>query len=138
MKSSIQSALNSYLVSAVGSLQCDVFILTVIHLCAVMPGTQEILTVNHLSLGETLPLFFSASLLLQPRGVFGSPAFSGTLGSGFGGGRGYLVLLRCGEPGLDEESSLLVVSMRDALLWSGLPAEDSGLFTAARTFADLG
>lgn len=43
----------SYLVSAVGSLQCDVFILTVIHLCAVMPGTREIVTVNHLSLGVT-------------------------------------------------------------------------------------
>lgn len=51
---------------------------------------------------------------------------------------GYLGLLRCGEPGLDEESSLLVVSMRDALLWSCLPAEDSGLLTAPRTFADLG
>lgn len=38
-----------------------------------------------MSLGVTLPLFFSASLLLQPRGVFGSPAFSGTLGPGFGG-----------------------------------------------------
>lgn len=51
-----------------------------------MPGTQEILTVNHLSLGVTLALFFSASLLLQPRDVFGSPAFSGMLGSGVGAG----------------------------------------------------
>lgn len=50
----------------------------------------------------------------------------------------YLVLLRCGEPGLDEESSLLAVSMRDALLWSCFPADDSGLFTAPRTLADLG
>lgn len=50
----------------------------------------------------------------------------------------YLVLLRCGEPGLDEESSLLAVSIREALLWSCFPADDSGLFTAPKTFADLG
>lgn len=50
----------------------------------------------------------------------------------------YLVLLRCGEPGLDEESSLLAVSMREDLLWSGFPADDSGLFTAPRMLADLG
>lgn len=50
----------------------------------------------------------------------------------------YLVLLRCGEPGLDDESSLLVVSMREALLWSCFPADDSGLLTAPRTLADLG
>lgn len=50
----------------------------------------------------------------------------------------YLVLPRCGEPGLDDESLLLVVSIREALLWSCLPADDSGLFTAPKTFADLG
>lgn len=50
----------------------------------------------------------------------------------------YLVLLRCGEPGLDDESSLLAVSMREALLWSCFPADDSGLFTAPKTLADLG
>lgn len=49
----------------------------------------------------------------------------------------YLLLLRCGEPGLDEES-LLVVSIREALLWSCLPADDKGLFTAPKTLADLG
>lgn len=50
----------------------------------------------------------------------------------------YLVLLRVGEPGLEEGSSLLVVSMREALLWSCLPADDSGLFTAPKTLADFG
>lgn len=50
----------------------------------------------------------------------------------------YLVLLRCGEPGLEEESSLLAVSIREALLWSCFPADDSGLFTAPKTLADLG
>lgn len=50
----------------------------------------------------------------------------------------YLVLLRCGEPGLDEESSLLAVSIRKLLLWSCFPADDRGLFTAPKTFADLG
>lgn len=49
----------------------------------------------------------------------------------------YLLLLRWGEPGLDEES-LLVVSIREDLLWSCLPADDSGLFTAPKTLADLG
>lgn len=50
----------------------------------------------------------------------------------------YLVLLRCGEPGLDKGSSLLAVSMREALLWSCFPADDRGLFTAPKTLADLG
>lgn len=50
----------------------------------------------------------------------------------------YLVLLRCGEPGLDEESSLLAVSIREALLCSCFPADDSGLFTAPKTLADFG
>lgn len=50
----------------------------------------------------------------------------------------YLVLPRCGDPGLDEESSMLAVSMREDLLWSCLPAVDRGLFTAPKTLAALG
>ena len=51
---------------------------------------------------------------------------------------GYLALARCGELGLEGLSSLLAVSILEALLWSCLPAEARGLLTAPRTLAALG
>ena len=49
-----------------------------------------------------------------------------------------LPLLRPGEPGLELLLALLMVSMRDDLVCSCLPAVDRGLFTAPRTLAALG
>lgn len=49
-----------------------------------------------------------------------------------------LALLRPGELGLELLLALLMVSMRDDLVCSCLPAVDRGLFTAPRTLAAFG
>lgn len=88
---------------------------------------QQAATVFYFGLGAVL-------VVLQSHKVIRAPTLCGMPGIWCL----HLVLLRCGEPGLDEESSLLAVSIREALLWSCLPADDSGLFTAPKTFADFG
>lgn len=102
-----------------------------IHFCAVMPETKQIVTILYTNTKMQLKVTgYTSHLFLWSCVVLTECVCALHVE--------YLVLLRCGDPGLDEESSLLAVSIREALLWSCFPADDSGLFTAPKTLADLG